>query len=187
MVKIQKQNARLRSPLFSGVWSLVTGCLAPDKTFRPLKMRPTCLETSGTNHPVTQSHNPEEASLRKPPAGVLNSRACVNVRTDGLSMWRGSFVQLSGISSHPVLWNSTCYRTQTCEFPSAHNPRSNTAMHTLRSPSATRVHPATACSRRNEWASLSLSLSLSFSLSLAGPVPLLARVLNTEETNKYQL
>ena len=35
--------------------------------------------------------------------------------------------------------------------------------------------------------SLSLTLSLSLSLSLFGPVPLLAQVLNTEETNKYQL
>ena len=49
MVKIQKQNVRWRSPLLSGAWSCVTGCLAPHKTFRRLKMGPTCrLETSGT-------------------------------------------------------------------------------------------------------------------------------------------
>jgi hypothetical protein len=187
MVTIQKQNARWRFPLFSVVWSRVTGCLASEKTFGRLKMRPSCLETSGTNHPVTQSHNAEETSLRKPPAGVLNSRGRVE-RTDGQTQSSNGteFTKLLVLSGCPVFRISSAlvkfhvlslslYDVRIPLRPQPPHP--HCYAHSAPTPLPRVLLPKLTHGALNELLSLSLS----------GPVPLLARFLNTEETNKYQL
>jgi len=145
---MQKQNGRLRSPLFSGVWSLVTGSLAPDKTFRRFMVRPKCrLETPGTNHPVTQSHNPEEAPLRKLPAGVVNSRGCVNVQTQSANGTEcPKILVLSGCRVFHISSGLVKFHVLSHSYVRIPLRPYDTAIHTLRSP-PNPLPPSSFCPR----------------------------------------
>ena len=160
---------RLRSPLFSGVCSRITGCFAPDKPFRRFKMIPTCrLEKSRTNHPLrrveTQMKGDFDCSVPKCARRCTVVTVLTYLQTDTFSYNETDFI-LSGIS----------YLIRSCEIPRVIKlrranspppanpaPTHRNALNAFLLSSPEFILPP--YTRSTEWAFLPLSLSLYLSL-----------------------